>query len=175
MGTGGSSGEQEDRWNWGGHLWRENRTQRIWKHAIETQCNGNFLNCMKAILMKPPNNGRQSTNWPSLVTKWNFQDQDWVISIWVADQRDPMEIPKQLRLLPRQWLLSTNWQWGTTTEDKTQRSHCTWTDLADTYKEILWRLNGYPQGRGIGVQGGGSGWVGKVGEHPHRSRGKWIV
>jgi hypothetical protein len=38
-------------------------------------------------------------NEPPLVNKLTYQYKDWVTSQWVIGQRDPMEIPKQLRLL----------------------------------------------------------------------------
>ena len=54
-------------------LWGETaRTEEHLRGAMETQCSGNVLKHMKAILMTSPNNegGRDSPNWISLATKF---------------------------------------------------------------------------------------------------------
>lgn len=70
----------------------------------------------------------------SLVTKWNFQFQVWVISkiellakefLW-----EPLNNPDCCQDYR---LLSTNWWQGTTAEDHTYTNHWTWGKWAATY------------------------------------------
>lgn len=69
--------------------------------------------------MRTSNNGKiQCLNWPSLVGE-GCSSRTELLSTEFLTEGGSMKIPKQLRLLTRKILLSTNRKWGTISKDKT--------------------------------------------------------
>lgn len=73
----GSGGDGEMR---EGILGKIARIEEHLRDVIEVKCNRNFLNYIKVILIKSPNNGGDKFQMPSLANKRRFQYQYWVTS-----------------------------------------------------------------------------------------------
>lgn len=73
--------------------------------------------------MKSPKNGETEPQLAISFHQMKLPVPEMIPPNWVVDQRGPMGTPELSRLMPRLWLLSTNWQHSLIAEDSISKTH----------------------------------------------------